>query len=200
VLRDNGIDGLTVRAVADRLDTTSASLYRHIASRDELLALIGDHVMSQVRIERTGLGWRADVKALMHEMRRVMLAQPLPPSAGRNTAGYGPNTLRLIDAALGLFLDAGLPTELAAYTATSMIQFVAGATDIQRSGTGRGPQGAARAAGFAQLLSTLPPNQYPALRTAGTEYVSARADDIFAHGVTIFLAGVEGQLPQVQRG
>lgn len=197
VLREDGVDAMTVRAVADRLGTRSASLYRYIDSRDELLALITDHVMGDIRIARTGRGWRADTESLIHEMRRVMLSQPLPPSAGRTTAGYGPNTLRLIDTALERFLEAGLDPEHAAYTTTAMIQFVAGATNIQRSTVGRGPDGATRSGGFARLLSRLPADSYSALRIAGDEYVAASGDDVFAHGIAIFLDGVASQLRPV---
>ncbi|MET7767862.1 TetR/AcrR family transcriptional regulator [Nocardia sp. NPDC005366] len=194
LLREEGVEALTVRGVAERLHTSSASLYRHIASRDELIALIADHVMGEIRLVRTDRGWRADAEALMHEMRRVMLSQPLPPSVGRNTAGYGPNTLRLVDAALELFLEAGNTPEQAAFTTTTMIQFVAGAADIQRSAVGRGPHGATRSDGFARLLDGLPADRYAALRTAGAVYVAAPADEVFAHGVAIFLEGVAGRL------
>nr|MDT0666089.1 TetR/AcrR family transcriptional regulator C-terminal domain-containing protein [Micromonospora sp. DSM 115978] len=72
------------------------------------------------------MGWRADVEALMREMRRVVLSQPLPPSTGRRNSGYGPNMLRVVDAVLGLFREAGLDDQRAAYTTISMIEFVAG--------------------------------------------------------------------------
>ncbi len=40
ILDETGLDGLTMRAVADRLDAGAMSLYRHVASRDELLDLV----------------------------------------------------------------------------------------------------------------------------------------------------------------
>ncbi|HSA53611.1 MAG TPA: TetR/AcrR family transcriptional regulator [Yinghuangia sp.] len=195
VLRAEGVEALTVRAVADRLDTTSASLYRHIASRDELMALMADHVLGDIRVTPTGRGWRADVEALMGELRRVLLAQPLPASAGRSGSGYGPNALRLIDAALGMFLEAGLRTRQAAFAATTMIQFVAGVVDIERSAFGRGARGAVRADGFDQLLTVLPAEQFTALRAAGEAYLWMPAEEVFAYGMSRFLDGIAGQLP-----
>lgn len=195
VLRADGADALTLRAVADHLGTRSASLYRHIASRDELLALMADHVLGDIRITRTGRGWRADVEDLMAEVRRVLLAQPLPPWAGRNGSGYGPNALRLTDAALGMFLDAGLDTANAALATTTMIQFVAGVVDIERSASGRGSRGATRADGFDELLASLPPDRLPALRTAGPAYLRMPADEVFTHGIHRFLDGIAATLP-----
>ncbi|WP_307875310.1 TetR/AcrR family transcriptional regulator [Frankia nepalensis] len=194
VLRAGGVEALTVRAVAQRLHTSSPSLYRHIASRDELITLIADHVLADVRLVATGRGWRADAEGLMRELRRVLLAQPLPPSAGRSRPGYGPNTLRLVDAALALFLDAGLTAGQAGRAAAVMIQFVAGVVDIERSAAGRGSRGATGADGFDQLLSGLPADQFAALRAAGAAYVSVPSEEVFSYGMARFLDGIASEL------
>ncbi|MGF7233399.1 MAG: TetR/AcrR family transcriptional regulator [Frankia sp.] len=196
VLREGGLEALTLRAVAQRLGTNgTASLYRHIASRDELMVLIIDHTLGEVRLDRTGQGWRADIEALMREMRRVILEQPVPSTATRSRSINGPNMLRIVDAALGRFLDAGLTHKRAALATITMIEFVGGAADIQRSIAGRGPTGASGSAGFHLLLEGLPPGQLTALRTAGADYVAASADDVFTSGMTILLDGVTRQLP-----
>lgn len=44
-----GLAGLSMRSVAAALGTGAASLYRYVASRDELLALMTDHVMRELR-------------------------------------------------------------------------------------------------------------------------------------------------------
>ncbi|KPM55380.1 TetR family transcriptional regulator [Frankia sp. R43] len=195
VLREDGLDALTVRAVAERLGTSNASLYRHIASRDELIALIGDHVMGDIRIGRTGRGWRADIEVLMSEMRRVILNQPLPDAAGRNMHGYGPNMLRFVNAAVTAFDSAGLPRAEAVYTTIAMIELVAGAATIQRSRSGRSPSGVPAGAGFEELLDRLPPDDVAALRETGDVYLSAPVDAVFAHSMAIFLDGVTSRLP-----
>ncbi|WP_396230871.1 TetR/AcrR family transcriptional regulator [Frankia sp. EI5c] len=195
ILRADGLEALTVRAVAERLGTSNASLYRHIASRDELIALIADHVMGGIRIERTGRGWRADIEALMREMRRVILSQPLPDSVGRNLHGYGPNMLRIVNAAVAVFSAAGLAGEQAVHTAIAMIELVAGGAAIQRSRAGRGGGGVPAGAGFDELLDSLPAGDVTALRETGDVYLSAPADDVFAHSMGIFLDGVTSRLP-----
>lgn len=194
LLREDGLDALTLRSVAERLDTTIASLYRHIASRDELIALIADHVMRDIRVDRTGRGWRADIETLMRDMHRLTLDQPLPPSA-RSRSGYGPNMLRVVDAALGLFLEAGLTEEQAGYTTITMLEVLASSA-MRRSHRGQSPAGATGSDGFDELLDALPDGRFTALRAAGHIYVSAPADAIFDHTLTIFLDGVESQLPR----
>ncbi|MBL7500160.1 TetR/AcrR family transcriptional regulator C-terminal domain-containing protein [Frankia sp. CNm7] len=192
VLREGGMDALTLRCVAERLDTTIASLYRHIASRDELIALIADHVMGDIRLDRTGRGWRADIEALMRDFRRIGIDQPLPSSA-RNRSGYGPNMLRVVDAALRLFLEAGLTEKKAGYATITMLELMASSAVLrvhrgQASGRAKGSDG------FGELLDQLPADQFTALRTSGDFYVSAQADDIFEHSMALFLDGVTSQL------
>ncbi|CAI7979555.1 TetR/AcrR family transcriptional regulator, tetracycline repressor protein [Frankia sp. Hr75.2] len=194
ILREGGLDALSVRAVAVRLGTSAGSLYRHIASREELVALIADHVMGDIRLDRTGRGWRADVEALLREMRRVFLEQPLPPSATRGEA-YGPNMLRVVDAALGLFLEAGLTNEQAAYATSTTLKFVAAATSIQRSAASQATGRKAGGADFGQLLDALPASQFTALRVAGPIYADISADDVFTQGMAILLDGVASRRP-----
>ncbi|MBL7489478.1 TetR/AcrR family transcriptional regulator C-terminal domain-containing protein [Frankia sp. AgB1.9] len=194
VLQKDGFEALTLRSVAERLDSTIGSLYRHIGSRDELIALLTDHVMGDIRTDRTGQGWRADIEALMREVRRLSLSVPLPPAA-RTQAGYGPNMLRVIDAALALFLEAGLTAERSALATINMMEFLASSA-IRRNRHGQVPAGALGSDGFSDLLTTLPADRFAALRTAGTFYVSTSAEEVFDNGLAIFLDGVTSHLPE----
>ncbi|GAA3712420.1 TetR/AcrR family transcriptional regulator [Nonomuraea antimicrobica] len=48
----DGLDGLSMRKVADRLGFTTMSLYRHVPGRDQLLDLMLDEVMGERATER----------------------------------------------------------------------------------------------------------------------------------------------------
>ena len=51
VLDEAGFAGLSMRRVADRLGTGAASLYAHVSGREELLELVFDALVGQVRLE-----------------------------------------------------------------------------------------------------------------------------------------------------
>lgn len=53
-----GFAGLTVPAVADRLGVTTMTLYRHAATRSDLLAMAWDHVLAHHTWPRTEGRWR----------------------------------------------------------------------------------------------------------------------------------------------
>jgi AcrR family transcriptional regulator len=63
-----GLDALTVRRLATDLETGSASLYRHIASRDELLVLMVDHVLGEIVFPVESLSGSARVAGLATEL------------------------------------------------------------------------------------------------------------------------------------
>ena len=47
VLDENGLDGLSLRAIAARLGVQQPALYHHVASKADLLAAVGDEVLDR---------------------------------------------------------------------------------------------------------------------------------------------------------
>ena len=60
LIHDDGLDALTMRALADRLHVKAASLYWHVRDRQELLELLADSILTGVRGPRPG-EWRTVV-------------------------------------------------------------------------------------------------------------------------------------------
>ncbi len=52
VLDESGVAGLSMRKVAQRLDTGAASLYAYVSGKDELLELVFDELVGQVDAPR----------------------------------------------------------------------------------------------------------------------------------------------------
>ena len=50
VLRKEGVDGLSMRRVAVELSTGAASLYAHVANKEELVELLYDEVVGEIPI------------------------------------------------------------------------------------------------------------------------------------------------------
>src|SRR5262247_3855400 len=52
LLDEVGLDELTMRRVAERLNVKAASLYRHVHNKEELLALLGDEISAEIPLPR----------------------------------------------------------------------------------------------------------------------------------------------------
>ena len=83
LIRDVGVDGVTMRLVAERLDVRAPTLYHHVAGKDELLALVARRAFEGfgASIERwnevsTGAEWVAAVLDFASQARVFYLAHP----------------------------------------------------------------------------------------------------------------------------
>ncbi|KQV21813.1 MULTISPECIES: TetR/AcrR family transcriptional regulator C-terminal domain-containing protein [unclassified Kitasatospora] len=77
VVDESGPDGLTMRALADRLGVKAASLYNHVAGKDELLDSLAELVNAE--IDLTPLAdpqWRAGIAGYARGYRAVFRRHP----------------------------------------------------------------------------------------------------------------------------
>jgi AcrR family transcriptional regulator len=163
-----GLATLTVRRLAEELGTGSASLYRHVASREELLVLMVDQVIGEVDLPGDDVPGREGVEQLAHELRRVLLdhAQLLPALTAAPL--LGPNAVRGVEVGLRCMLDAGHDDERAIPAVLALIDFVLGTVYFDTSSAGR-----SFAAGEDVRSGVVP-----------------GADEVFEFGVQVFLAGL----------
>src|SRR5436305_2028815 len=106
-----GIEAVSMRALAVELGVGAASLYRYVARKDELIDLMADAVMgNDLRFELRG-GWREDLRSFARGLRAMTLRHPWMAVEGAGRRNFGPNTawryeqvLSAIDG-LGLEID-----------------------------------------------------------------------------------------------
>jgi AcrR family transcriptional regulator len=61
LVQDEGLDTLSMRRLADRLNVKAASLYWHVRDRRELLELLADAILASVLATHRPAGWRKAV-------------------------------------------------------------------------------------------------------------------------------------------
>jgi AcrR family transcriptional regulator len=67
-----GVDGLSMRALADRLGVKAASLYWHLRDKDQLLELVAESVLDRVAMPASESAWRPQVTAVCAELARYL--------------------------------------------------------------------------------------------------------------------------------
>jgi AcrR family transcriptional regulator len=201
LLDEQGPDGLTMRAVADRLGAGAMSLYRHVASRDELLDLVVARLLDGVvRRPRTG-GWRADLEAIAGDMHAALVRRPQLTVLLTSRAGSGTGGLRDLDVTLGVLRGAGLSARDAALANHALGNYVAGAALWEAAGLGgsSGLERRERADEAARVLAALRPGVAPNVQWAAGELFEGTAGDRFAYGLALLLDGVAARLPPDRR-
>jgi TetR/AcrR family tetracycline transcriptional repressor len=74
LVHDEGLDALSMRALADRLNVKAASLYWHVRDRRELIELLAEAILDRVTASRAG-GWRAAVAKGAAALRAAVASQ-----------------------------------------------------------------------------------------------------------------------------
>lgn len=94
VVAAQGLDALTMRSLADRLEVKAASLYWHVRDRRDLLELLADSILARVPSVDGGAGWRRAVTARAAALGEAVAAQrdatrillEVPDALDRSTA------------------------------------------------------------------------------------------------------------------
>lgn len=77
LLDSDGIDGLSVQAVARAMSVTAPSLYYHFKDKDELLQLVARTLLREIGEDLPAkAGWKEQAIALSIATRRVILRHP----------------------------------------------------------------------------------------------------------------------------
>ena len=104
----DGIDAVTMRALAAELEVTPMALYRYVPGRAELVDVMLDTVYARITRRRSAAGWRERVVALAHENRTLYEKHPWVPSIATGRPILGPGAIAKYDHELGAFEGTGL--------------------------------------------------------------------------------------------
>jgi AcrR family transcriptional regulator len=212
LLRRDGIEGLTMRRVAQALDTGPASLYVYVANRHELIALLLDAAIADIDIPPLDPPrWREQVKALGRRMVDVM-AFEYPGLAELTMAEIptGENSVRLMEAMLGMLRAGGMEDQAAAYAGDLLGMYVTAiAYELTvQNRLGQSADDEEHLAAIGRRFLSLPPEQFPNFSALGPLMMRGSPDERFELGMDVLINGLmttptEGRLtdqPWTPRG
>jgi AcrR family transcriptional regulator len=123
-----GLDRLSMRLVAERLDVGTMSLYRYVPSKAELLDLMVDRVSSQVRPTSRARHWRARLEHVAQANRRLYEQHPWLLLVFPGRPPMGPGVIAKYDAELRSLEGIGLSDVEMDLVLTLVLGYVRGAT------------------------------------------------------------------------
>ena len=137
-----GIEAVSMRALAVELGVGAASLYRYVARKEELIDLMVDAVMGgDLKFDVRG-DWREDLRSYAGGLRKMTLRHPWMAIQGTGRSSLGPNTAQRYEQVLsavdghGLDIDEMLVTieTLGAYIRGCVLQELSEQEAVRRSG------------------------------------------------------------------
>jgi AcrR family transcriptional regulator len=203
VLRAEGIDALSMRRVATELGTGAASLYAHVAHKDELLDLVLDEVLGEIDVPVPDpTRWREQVTALWTDSHAALARNGDIARVLLGRVPLGPNSLRVAETTMAILRAGGVPDQAVAWAVDVVGTFVA-ATAIE----GAEHANLQRAGGdpaeyydqVHRYLKALPVERFPVTTAIAAELAAGDGDDRFSFGLELLVNGLAAQARPAQR-
>ena len=192
-----GLEGLTMRRLAERLGIQAATLYWYVRDKHELLSLLAEAICAEMRPPAPNTPWRAQMEALMGEYRRVLRAHRDAAHVLAATVPAGAYRLQLVDLALGAVRAAGFEEWEASRAARLVVDFTTGFVQEEDVMAARpAPETTERVSHKADTLHLLtiaeaPAQEYPNLAVLGPYLADYDGDARFRFGLSVALDGLE---------
>ena len=196
IMQAEGLERVTMRRLAERLDTGAASLYVYLRNTAELHAAILDELLASVDLSPAAPDpgpeagdWRARLIALLRSYTGVLFEHPSLAQAALVIRPSGPHFLDLFEAVLRLLAAGGVPDKQAAWGADLLLHLATSTAAEQ--GT---REQAAAAPGEEELLAAAirdaPAGRYPRIAALGADLMSGPGSDRFDWAISATITGI----------
>src|SRR3954469_4458570 len=186
LLERDGMQGLSMRKLAQELGTGAASLYWHVGDKEELLSLLLDRIVGESEVvEPDPENWQEQLKELLRGTRRLMLKRRDAAQLSLGRIPAGPNSLPVMERTLAVLHAAGLPPRVVSYAADMFALFVGGFAFEESMP----PQGDPQALG--EYFASLPAESFPTLTALAGDLTEGGADERFEFAIELLVRGLE---------
>lgn len=195
LLLEQGYDAVSMRKVAQALNTGPASLYAHVANKRELDQLMMDRVAQGLEFQEPDPErWQEQLKDSMRSMLKMMRAYPGVARAAIGQVPLGERALESTENMLSILKAGKVPDQAAAW-AVDLIPLFVTATAFEESVQSASAwttedldRYLAEMRGF---FAGLPAEKFPiVVALAGALTSGAQGDERFEFGVQVIVAGL----------
>lgn len=187
-----GLEGLTMRRLAQVLDVAPMALYRHVANKDDLVDGLIDLVFGEVELPTADLGWKAWMRERAIAVRQTLVRHPWATGLMESRRQPGPATLRHHDSVIGKLRGSGFSIVMAAHAYSVMDAYIYGFTMNQASMPA--DPGLETSEVAAAMIEQFPAQGYPHLAEFTSQHVMRRGYDYgdeFEYGLDLILDGLD---------
>jgi AcrR family transcriptional regulator len=127
LLDAEGLEGLNMRALGQRLGSAATAVYWHVDSKYDLVSLASDQAWHEVDLPDVGaMGWRAAAIQMAAGVRTMLGRHPWLVQAFGSYVVYGPGKARHDDRILAIYEAAGFQGVEVERAAATVFTFVLG--------------------------------------------------------------------------
>lgn len=191
---ESGIDSVTMRELGRRLGVEAASLYNHIAGKDDLLNGMADLAAAEIELPSSDIEWKEAVRRRAVSARGVFLRHRWAAALMDSREWTGPYSLIYADRVLGTLIHAGFTPVIASWAFIGIDSYIYG-FERQRASFAQSDDVDTIAAAE-DILAAIPMGAYPSLAAVAMEYAGKPYDEdgAFEFGLGLILDGLERRL------
>ncbi len=129
LIASDGAQALSMRTLAQRLDSGTATLYRHFGGRAQLVADVVDAVFGEAALDIGDLAnepWQRSCEKVAHAMYAALGDHPGVAQLLLEHIPVGPNAMVIREASLNMLLQNGFPPALAVRSYATLSRYVLG--------------------------------------------------------------------------
>ncbi|HLG78247.1 MAG TPA: TetR/AcrR family transcriptional regulator, partial [Ktedonobacteraceae bacterium] len=188
ILREEGLHKVTMRRIAQALDTGPASLYVYVRNTTDLHVQILDALLAAVAEPLTMEGtWRDRLKQILTRYMLILFDYPEIAKMTLTMHPSGPNYLTLLEQLLALLKEGGMADQEAAWVVDLLLLY-ATATAVEHSTRQSSAVATDEDATLITAITTIDANVYPSLARLGDKLFSGSGPERFAWGIDVLLS------------
>lgn len=195
VLDAEGLDAVTMRRVATELDTGPASLYAHVADKDEMVAAVLDRVAGEVPVPLTFEpdDWQEQLKQIGRDTRAAFSRHRDIARATLGVVPVGPNALTIVNGILGLMRAGGVSDRVAALSVDILALYFSAVSyeeSLEASDKHVGDDGEIYHQQLRDFFGALPADRYPHVGAMAEALTTGDGEERFEFGLDLLVRGI----------
>jgi AcrR family transcriptional regulator len=195
IVDSEGLDAMTMRRVAEKLGTGAASLYAHVASKEDLLELVVDRVIGEVEIpgESDPEHWQQELKQGLRDIRAAIVAHGDVARAIFARIPFGENALAGAEWMIRTMRAGGLPDQVIAYACDLLPLYVTAVAYEEGLYAGENITPEVMLdfnANMREYYGSVPPERFPNVVALAANLTAGTGDERFEFGLEVLVRGL----------
>lgn len=204
LLDADGLDGVSMRRVAEELGTGPASLYAHVANKEELLELLLERVVREITVpEPDPARWQEQLFEVGRQSHRVYTSHRDIAAVSLAVVPTGSESLRIAEGMFAIMLAGGVPPKVAGWALDRLALYIA--ADAYEGSLLAKVQAASGKpfdefveeyfSGIREFYENLPPERFPNITAHVPELMGGDGEDRFDFGLEMLIRSLATYVP-----
>jgi AcrR family transcriptional regulator len=205
ILDADGLDAMTMRRVAQVLGTGPASLYAHVADKDEMVAAVLDRIFAEVELPESidPDNWQEQIKDICRSGRAVFARHRDVARASLGNVPTGENALPVSEAFVATLLAGGVSPNVAGLAVDILGLYITATAyeeslDSHQAWMGDDKERFHRE--MRSFFTSLPASRFPTLVAMAEPLTAGDHEERFEFGLDLLVRGIASTVKPAVRG